>query len=83
MGFHPRNNGVGCYRPAKAQHDCECFICRETIRKGEFRYSANRYLSLCTKCAECWEKEGGALGKISRATGGDITLANGDNITGL
>lgn len=71
MSFYPRKYGLEQYRYAKSRKDCRCFICGEDIKKGQFRYSnstgCSMTISLCTKCAECWEKEGGRLGDISRA----------------
>ena len=66
MAYYARKEGLAHYRLAKAQKECKCFVCEETILKGQLRYADNS-LSLCTKCAECWEKEGGRLGEISRA----------------
>lgn len=66
MAYYPRKQGLEQYTLAKAAKDCNCFICHEEINRGEPRYRY-KFLSLCTKCAECWEKEGGKLGDISRA----------------
>jgi len=66
MAFFPRKSGLASYRYAKASKDTFCFICGENITKGQFRY-AQGVLSLCKKCADCWEKEGGFLGNISRS----------------
>lgn len=69
MAYYPRKEGLEQYRVAKARKDCNCFICHEPIRKGQIRYVYRIFsFSLCTKCADCWEKEGGKLGEISRAT---------------
>lgn len=65
MAFYARKNGLDSYRLAKTRKDCSCFVCGESIHKGTLRY-ANGMLSLCVKCADCWEREGGALGDISR-----------------
>ena len=67
MAFYARKNGLASFRFAKTQKDTECFVCGEHIAKGAYRY-AGVTASLCTKCAECWEKEGGSLGDISRNT---------------
>ena len=66
MAYYARKNGLDHYRFARTRKLCNCFVCGEFIRKGEFRY-ADGMLSLCLKCASCWEKEGGKLGEISRA----------------
>ena len=66
MAFYPRKSGLATFRYAKAAKDTICFLCGEPIKKGDFRY-ANSPLSLCVNCADCWEKEGGMLGDISRA----------------
>lgn len=66
MAYYARKSGLDTYRYARTTKDTKCFICGENIKKGEFRY-AQRLLSLCLKCANCWEKEGGMLGEISRA----------------
>ena len=67
MAFYARKTGLAHFRFAKTQNDTECFVYGEHIEKGAYRY-ADGMLSLCTKCAECWEKEGGKLGDISRNT---------------
>jgi hypothetical protein len=65
MAFYARKNGLDHFRFAKARQGTSCFICGESIAKGTLRY-ASGLVSLCTKCAACWEKEGGYLGDISR-----------------
>ena len=67
MAYFPRKQGLDSYRLAKTRKDCKCFVCGESIAKGTLRYASGRYLSLCMKCADCWGKEGGRLGEISRA----------------
>lgn len=67
MAFYARKNGLNTFRLAKTSKDCNCFVCGEFIAKGTLRYAGGRYLSLCMKCADCWEIEGGKLGNISRA----------------
>lgn len=67
MAYYARKEGLDHYRLAKSRKDCKCFICGEDIKKGQFRYADGPFISLCTKCGECWEKEGGRLGEISRA----------------
>lgn len=66
MAYYARKNGLDHYRFARTRKPCNCFVCGEFIQKSEFRY-ADGMLSLCMKCADCWEKEGGRLGEISRA----------------
>lgn len=66
MAFYARKNGLDSFRLAKTRKKRDCFVCGEFIAKGTLRY-ASGWLSLCTKCADCWEKEGGKLGNISRS----------------
>lgn len=66
MAYFARKQGLDAYRLAKTRKDCKCFICGESIAKGALRYAMG-YLSLCMKCADCWEKENCRLGEISRA----------------
>lgn len=66
MAFYARKNGLDSFRLAKTRKDCNCFVCGEFIAKGTLRY-ASGWSHLCTKCADCWEIEGGRLGDISRA----------------
>lgn len=67
MPYYARKHGLDSFRYAKTRKDCECFVCGEFIAKGQYRYASGPVLSLCCKCAECWEKEGGKLGNISRS----------------
>lgn len=67
MAYYARKEGLAHYRFARTRKDCNCFVCGDFIRRGQFRY-ADGLLSLCGRCATCWEKEGGRLGDISRAS---------------
>lgn len=53
------------YIIARTRKDVACFICKDIIYEGAVRYR-RRSLSLCVKCAACWQSEGGRLGNISR-----------------
>lgn len=68
MAYYAKKSGLDSYRYARTKKDTICFLCHENIAKGEFRY-AQRLISLCLKCANCWEREGGRLIDISRAKG--------------
>lgn len=51
-----------------ARKDTKCLVCDEVIPKGTERYvSVSSHNSLCDKCFNVRQKEGGCLGHISRA----------------
>lgn len=66
MTYYARKTGLAKYRVARTQKDTNCFVCGNSIKKGQIRYALYN-LSLCVDCAFCWKEEGGMLGNISRA----------------
>lgn len=67
MTFHAKRQGVDAFSKKVARKDTKCFICNELIPKGSERYVSGYGNSLCDECYKTWMKEGGKLGKISRA----------------
>jgi len=66
MAYHPKKHGLEAYNLQKTRRNVLCFVCREEISAGTYRY-CQKSLNMCVKCAEQWINVGGNLGQIPRA----------------
>ncbi len=67
MAYFPRKTGLNCYSKQKAKFNYNCFCCNDTIEKKSNRFVNSLQMNLCLLCYDEWNKNGGALGEISRS----------------